>query len=69
MNIAIEAEERAETFYRDRAAGTDIPELKELLIKIADEERGHFAMLEAERNSIIGGFYWFDMDSTSFLED
>ena len=69
LNIAIEAEERAEAFYRNRAAGTDIPELKELLLGIADEEHGHFAMLEAERNSIIGGFYWFDMDSTSFLED
>lgn len=69
LNIAIGAEERAETFYRNQAAGADIPELEKLLLSIADEEHGHFAMLEAERNSIIGGFYWFDMDSTSFLED
>ncbi|HUV36927.1 MAG TPA: ferritin family protein [Patescibacteria group bacterium] len=69
LNIAIGAEEEAEAFYRNQAAGTDIPELRELLLGIADEEHGHFAMLEAERNSIIGGFYWFDMDSTSFLED
>jgi rubrerythrin len=69
LNIAIGAEEKDEAFYRNQAAGTDIPELKELLLNIADEEHGHFAMLEAERNSIIGGFYWFDMDSTSFLEN
>lgn len=69
LNIAIGEEEKAEAFYRNQAAGTDLAELKELLLDIADEEHGHFAMLEAERNSIIGGFYWFDMDSTSFLED
>ncbi len=69
LNIAIGAEEKAEAFYRNLAAGTDIPELRELLLSMADEELGHFTMLEAERNSIIGGFYWFDMDSTSFLED
>jgi rubrerythrin len=69
LTIAIEAEERAEAFYRERAAASDDTELRELLLRIADEEHGHFVMLEAERNSVIGGFYWFDMDSTSFLED
>lgn len=69
LNIAIGAEEKAEAFYRDQAEKTDIQELRELLLGIADEEHGHFAMLEAERNAVIGGFYWFDIDSTSFLED
>ncbi len=69
LNIAIEAEEKAEEFYRNHAAAAESAELKELLLGIADEEHGHFTLLEAERNAIIGGFYWFDMDSIPFLED
>lgn len=69
LDIAIEAEEKAEEFYKDRAAAAENAELKELLLGIADEEHGHLTLLEAERNSIIGGFYWFDMDSIPFLED
>jgi len=69
LNIAIEAEANARDFYAERAKETDIPELSELFRNLSDEEAGHFNLLEAERNAIIGGFYWFDMDSTSFLED
>jgi rubrerythrin len=69
LNIAITAEERAREFYAERAEKTDIPELKELFANLSEEEAGHFNLLEAERNAIIGGFYWFDIDSTSFLED
>lgn len=69
LDIAIEAEGKAEEFYRNRAAAADSTELKELLLGIADEEHGHYVMLEAERNSIIGGFYWFDIDSIPFMED
>ncbi len=69
LDIAIEAEKKAEEFYRNRAAAAEGADLKELLLGIADEEHGHFTLLEAERNSIIGGFYWFDMDSIPFLED
>jgi rubrerythrin len=69
LNIAIRAEEQAREFYSEQAERTDIPELKRLLERLSEEESGHFSLLEAERNSIIGGFYWFDLDSTAFLED
>jgi rubrerythrin len=69
LDIAIEAEANAETFYRKRSAEAERAELRSLLEGIADEEHGHYTLLQAERNAIIGGFYWFDMDSTSFLED
>lgn len=69
LNIAIEAEARAKEFYSKQAGNTDDPELKALFLNLADEENGHYNLLEAERNSLIGGFYWFDIDSTSFLED
>ena len=69
LDIAIKAEMRAEEFYSSQAEAAAIPELRELLAKLASEEHGHYELLEAERNSITGGFYWFDIDSTSFLED
>jgi rubrerythrin len=69
LNLAIDAEAKDREFYAERAEKTDIPELKELFTHLSEEEAGHFNLLEAERNAIIGGFYWFDMDSTSFLED
>ena len=69
LDIAIEAESKAIGFYSDQAEGTDIPELKKLFSNLADEERGHYNLLQAERQSIIGGFYWFDMNSTLFMED
>lgn len=69
LNIAITAESQARDFYAERAEKTDMPELKELFTNLSEEEAGHFNLLEAERNAIIGGFYWFDIDSTSFLED
>jgi len=69
LNIAIEAEAQAREFYSDQAAKADIPELRKLFEELSEEESGHHDLLEAERNSIIGGFYWFDLDSTAFLED
>lgn len=69
LGIAIEAEAQAREFYAGQAETASDPELKQLFEKLADEEAGHYALLEAERNSIIGGFYWFDMDDTRFLED
>lgn len=69
LNIAIKAEDNAREFYAEKAEKADIPELKELFTNLSEEEAGHFNLLEAERNAIIGGFYWFDIDSTSFLED
>ncbi|MBN1885883.1 MAG: ferritin family protein [Candidatus Krumholzibacteriota bacterium] len=69
LKLAIEAETNAEAYYRRQAAAFDDAELEKLLLEIADEESGHRSLLEAELNSLRGGFYWFDMDSSSFLED
>ena len=69
LRIAIEAETKAETYYREQAAVAADPDLKTLLSDIAEEENGHRTFLEAELNSLRGGFYWFDFDSSSPLED
>jgi rubrerythrin len=69
LDIAIEAEAKAQEYYTAQSEKAESAELREMFRSLADEERGHYNLLEAERNSLIGGFYWFDMDSTSFLED
>jgi rubrerythrin len=69
LDVAIKAEAHAIDFYTDQAGRAEDAELRDLFLGFADEEKGHYNLLEAERNSLIGGFYWFDMDSTPFLED
>jgi rubrerythrin len=72
LDIAAEAEAEANKFYTEqagRAAEAGNEKLKNLFLELAAEEQGHYNLLTAERNSLIGGFYWFDMDSTSFMED
>ena len=69
LDIAIKAEMQAEEFYALEAEKVTESELKELLLKLSGEEHGHYELLEAERSSLTGGFYWFDIDSSQFLED
>jgi len=69
LDLAIKAEMKAEEFYASQAEAVDNSELKELLERLSLEEHGHYEFLLAERNSLTGGFYWFDMDSSQFLED
>jgi rubrerythrin len=69
LDIAIKAEMKAEEFYSAQAQQVTDPQFKELLTRLAGEEHGHYEFLLAERSSLAGGFYWFDIDSASFLED
>jgi rubrerythrin len=69
LDLAIHAEMRAEEFYAHQAELVERPELKKLLEQLAAEEHGHYELLLAERGTLTGGFYWFDMDSSHFLED
>jgi rubrerythrin len=69
LDIAIRAEMQAEEFYASQAEAVEQNELKDLLLDLSTEEHGHYELLLAERNLLAGGFYWFDMDSSQFLED
>lgn len=69
LDIAIEAESKASDFYSSKAGQTDDAELKKLFLELAEVEKGHYDLLNAERNQLAGGFYWFDMDSSSFMEE
>jgi hypothetical protein len=41
----------------------------ELCQELAEQEWGHYATINAERQAVSGNFYWFDMDRTGFVED
>lgn len=69
LDIAIRAEMRAEEFYSNQAETVEHADLKKLLEQLAAEEHGHYELLLAERGSLTGGFYWFDIDSSQPLED
>jgi rubrerythrin len=69
LDLAINAEMKAEEFYAHQAETVENAELAKLLAQLAAEEHGHYELLLAERGSLTGGFYWFDMDSAQFLED
>jgi rubrerythrin len=69
LDLAIRAEMQAEEFYSHQAEAVERAELKQLLEELAAEEHGHYELLLAERSSLTGGFYWFDIDSSQFLED
>ncbi len=69
LDIAIEAEAKANDFYLAEARKADDPELKKMFENLAQQEKGHYDLLTAEKNALTGGFYWFDMDQSGFLED
>jgi rubrerythrin len=69
LDIAINAEMKAEEFYAREAGAVDDAGLKKLLMQLSGEEHGHYELLLAERGALAGNFYWFDMDSSQFLED
>ena len=69
LDIAIEAESKANDFYLAEAEKAEDPELKKMFESLAQQEKGHYDLLSAEKNALTGGFYWFDMDSSGFLED
>ena len=69
LDIAIEAESKANDFYLAEAEKVEEPELKKMFEGLAEQEKGHYDLLTAEKNALTGGFYWFDMDQSGFVED
>lgn len=68
LNLAIEAELAATKFYQQERQAVDDPEFSKLLDQLADEEHGHFELLQAEKDALAGNYNWFGYDSGSPLE-
>ncbi len=69
INLAIEAELAATKFYQDERDLVDDAEFKKILDGLADEEHGHYELLQAEKDALAGNYSWFGYDTGAPLED
>ena len=69
INLAIEAELAATNFYKEGAAAAKDGEMKKLYEDLAAEEFTHFELLQAEKDSLGGNYYWFGTDLSAPMED
>ncbi len=69
IDLAIQAELAATKFYKESIPGAESPELKKLYQDLADEEYGHFELLQAEKDALGGNYYWFGYDENSPMEE
>jgi len=69
LRIAIEAEQRDGDFYRAKAAETKDQDLAILLVRLAEEEDGHYQTLQAEKNAVTDNYYWLDIERVGLMED
>ena len=65
INLAIEAELAATKFYQEERDMTDDPKFQEIFDQLAEEEHGHFELLQAEKEALAGNYSWFSIDGTS----
>lgn len=68
INLAIEAELAATKYYQEQRGLVDDDEFREIFDRLAEEEHGHFELLQAEKDALGGNYFWFGYDETSPLE-
>ncbi|MGQ9671645.1 MAG: ferritin family protein [Candidatus Aminicenantales bacterium] len=67
LRIGMELEEKAIDFFGQAAGAMGDPKAKEIFKKIADEERFHYDLLQAQYDSVTGSGFW--LDSAEFQMD
>ncbi len=67
LRIGMELEQKAIDFFTHSASKMDDPKAKEIFEKIADEERFHYDLLQAQYDSVTGSGFW--LDSAEFAMD
>jgi rubrerythrin len=68
LDIGIKAENEAYRFYSKSAGETKDPEAKKMFLMLAEEEDRHYNILNAEKQALIGQFYWFTLDTPGMME-
>ncbi len=68
LDIGIKAEREAYEFYSRSATEAKDPEAKRMFLMLAEQEDRHYNLLTAEKQSVIGQFYWFDMGTPGMME-
>jgi rubrerythrin len=69
INLAIDAEISAMKFYKEAAESYDDEEIKSMLMRLSDEENGHYQWLMAERQAMAGNYFWFGEMGSSPMEE
>jgi rubrerythrin len=69
LDIALEAEREAYNSYVKAASKAKDQQGKKMYETLASEEDKHYQVLMSEKQIIEGGFYWFSLDSSGFMED
>ncbi len=67
LRIGMELEQKAIDFFGRSAASMKDPAAKQIFEKIADEERFHYDLLQAQYDSVTGSGFW--LDSSEFQMD
>lgn len=61
IRIGMELERKAIDFFDKSAQETDDPKHKDIFNKIADQERLHYDLLQAQYDSVTNSGFWFDV--------
>ncbi|MDP2960417.1 MAG: ferritin family protein, partial [candidate division Zixibacteria bacterium] len=69
LDIALEAEREAYNSYMKAASKAKDQQGRKMYETLASEEDKHYQVLMSEKQIIEGGFYWFSLDSSGFMED
>lgn len=67
--LAIDAELAAMKFYRQQKALMRDSEFVDIFDRLADEEHGHFELLQAEKDALSGNYNWFAYGDAAPMED
>ncbi len=67
LSIGMELEKRAIELFRDSASKAEDPVAREIFLKILDEEKFHYDLLQAQYDSLTHSGFW--LDSAEFRMD
>jgi rubrerythrin len=65
LEVALDAEFKANQYYLDMASKAQAPEVKEMFLALAKEETVHAKILRAEIDSISSNGFWCDVQEFS----
>ena len=68
LNLAIEAELAATKYYKEIGANIENAKFKKVCEQLADEEHGHFEILQAEKDALAGNYGWFNLGEGNPME-
>lgn len=67
IRIGMDLERKAISFFQEAAAEADEPKAKKIFFEIAEEEKFHFDMLQAQYDSVTNSGFW--LGSAEFKMD